>query len=148
MPEIKDYLIFPDGTTQETAVLSLMVDDEAGASVGTVSNIYVPTGTLEDLGDGVTVRLHPPAFTQLPDVPASYSGNADKVPRVRGDETGLAFADAAYPIEVTNSTGSVVIPNISGLQFLNGTVSDPATGGAEYTAPEMTFATAVKWENT
>jgi hypothetical protein len=69
------------------------------------------------------------AFTGLSDVPASYSGQANKVVKVKADETGLEYSSAAAPTVFTGLTdapasytgqaGKVPVVNLTetGLEF-------------------------------
>src|SRR6478735_366820 len=60
------------------------------------------------------------AFTDLTDVPNSYSGQSNKVVSVKSDESGLEFTDAA-----TGTTGEIENQNVTGTAY---TVTDADAG--------------------
>lgn len=121
-------------------------NDTAGAFAVTVktpsgTGVALPSGTNGALFcDGVNVVSiaagtggggGASAFTGLSDVPASYSGQANKVVKVKADESGLEFSTGAAPTVFTGLTdapasytgqaGKVPVVNLAetGLEFGN-----------------------------
>jgi len=119
-------------------------NDTAGAFAVTVktpsgTGVALPSGTNGALFcDGVNVVSiasgtggggGASAFTGLSDVPASYSGQANKVVKVKADESGLEFSTGAAPTVFTGLTdapasytgqaGKVPVVNLAetGLEF-------------------------------
>ena len=54
------------------------------------------------------------AFLDLSDTPSSYSGQADKVPRVNGGESALEFAGPALLVDLVRQSNFIMIPTAGG----------------------------------
>lgn len=86
------------GTDQKFYINGTYVDTSVGIPQGTVY-IFVPAiygsqqtwslvGSLNN-----SLQVGKESFTELTDTPNSYTGHANKVPRVRANETGMDFVD-------------------------------------------------------
>jgi hypothetical protein len=73
------------------------------------------------------------AFTDLTDTPSSYTGQADKVVKVKTDETGLEFGDpSGFNLQI-NEEGETSISNVNRVEFANATVEDLGSGAVKVT---------------
>jgi hypothetical protein len=111
-------------------------DDTSGGTAETFSTIEALMLRLEALkypaffNEGESLI---DAFTDLTDTPSSYTGQADKVVKVKPDETGLEFGDpSGFNLQI-NEEGETPISNVNRVEFANATVEDLGSGAVKVT---------------
>jgi hypothetical protein len=111
-------------------------DDTSGGTAETFSTIEALMLRLEALkypaffNEGESLI---DAFTDLTDTPSSYTGQADKVVKVKTDETGLEFGDpSGFNLQI-NEEGEPPISNVNRVEFANATVEDLGSGAVKVT---------------
>lgn len=108
LPALKRLLLIRNATTDSATIVC------AGAATGAAEASIAPgdtemvycTGTevIQVTSDASSMVS---AFTDLSDVPASYSGQTGKIPAVNSGETGLDFkAFREFPMEINAQTGT------------------------------------------
>lgn len=151
-----------DATPADAGLLttSATLDDLSGVDVtGAATGAILTKGasTWDDLPAGtnghvLTMVSGAPAwaaatggaadFTDLGDVPGAYTGHANKVVAVKGDETGLEFVAPTTPTLPTTTKGDLIVDDGTDVQRLpvgtNGqvlTANSAEALGVEWTTP-------------
>jgi hypothetical protein len=102
----KAKVYFIDNDT--TGAFSVTIKTAAGTGValasGTNGAVFCDGTNVVSISTGAGGGGGATAFTGLTDAPASYSGQANKVVKVKADETGLEFSPDAAPTVFTGLT--------------------------------------------
>lgn len=130
------------GVTLEGVALTISTAETGAAVMHQGGDVFALLGALGSGGGGATL------FTDLLDVPSSYTGHSLKAVRVNAGETGLEFFTISGTGTVTSVSGTTDRITITGTPSVNPTVDIAATYAGQTSITTLGTIGTGTWQGT